>query len=113
VKPRSIRALAIAYYDSAAFKALKPITKGVYRNIIERFCRAVDRGGEPYGDKSAITLKIKDVQKLMERRVSPWRWVSIPGRRCRTSSRWASSTILYENWIREHKRYRDSVCLCV
>ena len=36
VKPRSIRALAIAYYDSAAFKALKPITQGVYRNIIER-----------------------------------------------------------------------------
>jgi hypothetical protein len=55
VKPRSIRALAIAYYDSAAFKALKPITQGVYRNIIERFCQEVDKEGQPFGDKSAIT----------------------------------------------------------
>ena len=39
IVPRSIRALAIAYYDSASFKALKPITQGVYRNIIDRFCR--------------------------------------------------------------------------
>jgi hypothetical protein len=68
VKPRSIRALAIAYYDSAAFKALKPITQGVYRNIIEAFCREIDREGQPYGDKSAITVKTKDVEKLMERR---------------------------------------------
>lgn len=68
VKPRSIRALAIAYYDSAAFKALKPNTKGVYRNIIERFCREVDREGQPYGDKSAVSLKTKNVEKLMEAR---------------------------------------------
>ena len=66
VKPRSIRALAIAYYDSAAFKALKPITQGVYRNIIERFCRETDRDGEPYGDKSAVTIKANHVEKLME-----------------------------------------------
>ena len=40
VVPRSIRALAIAYYDSAAFKALDAdSTQGVYRNIIDRFCR--------------------------------------------------------------------------
>ena len=45
VKPRSIHALAIAYYDSAAFRALKPITQGVYRNIIERFCRETDGDG--------------------------------------------------------------------
>ena len=42
IVPRSIRALAIAYYDSASFKALKPITQGVYRNIIDRFCRETD-----------------------------------------------------------------------
>jgi integrase len=65
VKPRSIWALAIAYYDSAAFKALKPITQGVYRNIIERFCREVDREGECYGDKSAVTLKAKHIEKMM------------------------------------------------
>src|SRR4051795_7483680 len=32
VLPRSLRALAIAYYGGPAFKALKPITQGVYRN---------------------------------------------------------------------------------
>jgi integrase len=68
VIPRSIRALAISYYDSAAFKALKPITQGVYRNIIERFCRQTDREGHPYGDKSAITMTAHHVEKLMEAR---------------------------------------------
>ncbi len=66
--PRSIRALAIAYYDSAAFKALKPITQGVYRNIIDRFCRETDKDGQTYGDKSAVTMKAKHVEKLMEAR---------------------------------------------
>ncbi len=69
VIPRSIRALAIAYYDSVAFKiGLKPITQGVYRNIIERFCRDTDKNGQPYGDKSAVTLKAPNVEKLMQAR---------------------------------------------
>jgi len=70
VRSRSIRALAIAYFDSAAFRALKPITKGVYRNIIERFCRETDREGQAYGDKSAITMTTTTVEKLMEMRAS-------------------------------------------
>ena len=70
VIPRSIRALAIAYYDSASFKALKPITQGVYRNIIERFCRDTDKLGHPYGDKSAVTLKANDIEKLMDVRAA-------------------------------------------
>jgi integrase len=65
VKPRSIRALAIAYYDSAPFKALKPITQGVYRNIIDRFCRETDKEGQAYGDKSAVTMMAHHVEKLM------------------------------------------------
>jgi hypothetical protein len=68
VIPRSIRALAVAYYDSAPFKALKPITQGVYRNIIDRFCRETDKDGQPYGDKSAVTIKAHHVEKLMEAR---------------------------------------------
>lgn len=68
VIPRSIHALAVAYYDSAAFKALKPITKTVYRNIIERFCRETDKDGRPYGDKSAVAMKGQHVEKLMEAR---------------------------------------------
>jgi integrase len=68
VIPRSIRALAIAYYDSAPFKALKPITQRVYCNIIDRFCREIDKDGQPYGDKSAITMTGPHVEKLMEAR---------------------------------------------
>lgn len=68
IVPRSIRALAVAYYDSAAFKALKPITQGVYRNIIDRFCREADHSGQICGDKSAITIKSLHVEKLMEAR---------------------------------------------
>jgi integrase len=70
VRPRSIRALAIAYYDSASFKALKPITQGVYRNIIERFCHETDKDSQPYGDKSAVTIKGQHVEKLMEVRAA-------------------------------------------
>src|SRR5262245_39239824 len=68
VVARSIRALAIAYYDSAAFKGLKPITQGVYRNIIDRFCRETDEDGQPFGDKSAVTIKAQHIEKLMEAR---------------------------------------------
>jgi hypothetical protein len=66
VVARSIRALAITYYESAAFNALKPITQGVYRNIIERFCREMDKDGELYGDKSAITIKPHHIEQLMK-----------------------------------------------
>jgi integrase len=69
VVPRSIHSLAIAYYDSAAFKALNSdSTQGVYRNIIERFCHETDKEGQTYGDKSAVTMKAKHVEKLMEAR---------------------------------------------
>jgi integrase len=69
VVPRSIRALSIAYYDSAAFKALNPdSTQGVYRNIIDRFCRETDKDGQPYGDKSAVTIKSNHIEKIMEAR---------------------------------------------
>jgi integrase len=69
VVPRSIRALAIAYYDSAAFKALDAdSTQGVYRNIIDRFCREIDKAGKPCGDKSAVTMKSHHIEKLMEAR---------------------------------------------
>jgi integrase len=67
VVPRSIHALAIEYYDSAAFKSLKPITQGVYKNIIERFCREIHAPtGQAYGDWSAVTLNSQHIEKLME-----------------------------------------------
>jgi len=70
VIPRSIRSLANAYYDSAAFGALKPITQGVYRNIIERFCRETHSDGQAYGDKSAVTLTSHHVEQLMQVRAN-------------------------------------------
>jgi integrase len=72
VKPRSIHALAIAYYDSRAFNDLKPHTQSVYRNIIERFCHQTDGAGQPYGDKSAVALMSRHIEQLMEaRRATP------------------------------------------
>jgi integrase len=68
VMPRSIRALAIAYYDSAAFKALNLSTQGVYRNIIDRFCRETDKEGQTHGEKSAAKMKPKHVESLMDAR---------------------------------------------
>ena len=70
VIPRSIRSLANAYYDSAAFGALKPITQGVYRNIIEKFCRETHSDGQTYGDKSAVTLTSHHVEQLMQVRAN-------------------------------------------
>ncbi len=66
--PRSLRALAVAYYDSAAFKALKPITQGVYRNVIDAFCKTLDANGTPYADKPAAGIKQKHVEALMDLR---------------------------------------------
>jgi integrase len=69
VVPRSIHALAIAYFDGAAFKALNAdSTQQVYRNIIERFCRETDKDGQRCGDKSAVTIKAKHIEHLMQTR---------------------------------------------
>jgi integrase len=68
VIPRSIRALAAEYYKSAAYKALKPITQGVYRNIIEKFCREVGEDGKPHGDRNAATMPQDKLEQIIGRR---------------------------------------------
>jgi len=68
VVARSIRALAIAYYDSAAFKALSPSTQRVYRNIMDRFCRETDKAGQRHGDKDAAKMEARHIESLMEAR---------------------------------------------
>jgi len=68
VKPGTIRALAVSYYNSVAFRSMKPSTQSVYRNIIERFCRETDKEGREYGDKRAATLQREHVVKLMAAR---------------------------------------------
>ncbi|MBR1362802.1 integrase [Bradyrhizobium ottawaense] len=71
VVARSLRALAIAYYESPAFKALdRDSTQGVYRNIIDKLCRETDKDGQPYGDKSAVTLKSHHIEKMMDERAA-------------------------------------------
>src|SRR5262245_64940462 len=49
--PGTIRALAVSYYNSLAFRSMKPITQSVYRNRIDRFCSEKDKDGKEFGDK--------------------------------------------------------------
>jgi len=68
VKAGTLRALAVSYYGDLAFRSLKPITQSTYRNIIDRFCRDLDKGGQAFGEKSAKTLQRVHVVKLMAAR---------------------------------------------
>ena len=68
VKPGTFRALAVSYYNSAAFRSMKASTQGVYRNIIDRFCEEVDKKDHKYGDKHAATLLREHVVALMAMR---------------------------------------------
>jgi integrase len=68
VRPGSIRALSVSYFNSLAFRTLKANTQSVRRNIIDRFCREADKDGQQYGAKSAATLRREHVIKLMAAR---------------------------------------------
>ena len=68
VKPGTIRALAVSYYNSVTFRSMKASTQGVYRNIIDRFCEEADRKGQKYGDKHVATLQREHVVTLMAMR---------------------------------------------
>jgi integrase len=61
--PRSMNALIAAYYTSADFKALRPSSAKLYRQILERF-----RG--TYGDHDAAGMKSSNVRKLLADRSS-------------------------------------------
>ena len=60
-KPGTIRALAVSYFNSLAFRSMKPSTQSVYRNIVDRFCAE-------HGEKRAATLKRDHIIKLMATR---------------------------------------------
>ena len=77
IKPGTIRALAVSYYNSAGqiqnsecvgFKSLKPNTQAVYRNIIDRFCDETGKTGVKYGDMSAAGLQREHIIKFMAAR---------------------------------------------
>src|SRR5262245_47335413 len=57
----TIRALAVSFYNSHAFRSLKPSSQAIYRRIIDAFCRE-------HGDKRAADLRREHVTKLMAAR---------------------------------------------
>lgn len=67
-KAGSIRALAIGYFSSLAFRSMKRNSQYVRRKIIDRFCAEADKHGQKYGDKSAVTLQREHIVKLMTAR---------------------------------------------
>src|SRR5262245_56433801 len=68
VKPGTMRALAVSYYNSFSFLQMKASTQSVYRNIIDRFCEETDKEGSKFGAKSAATLQREHIIKLMATR---------------------------------------------
>ena len=68
VKQGSFAALAASYFASPAFLTMKPSTKGVYRNAIDRLCRSKDNDGNEIGTKSAATLRREHIVKMMAAR---------------------------------------------
>lgn len=77
VRPGTMRALAVSYFNSAGqiqnsecvgFRSLKPITQGVYRNIIDNFCEEAGTTGIKIGDMPAAGLRKEHIIKFMAAR---------------------------------------------
>jgi integrase len=60
VRPGTMAALALSYFASPEFSALRPSSRSIYRYIIERLCRE-------HGDKRAADMKREHVVRLMAR----------------------------------------------
>jgi integrase len=56
--PGTLRALAVSYFASPAFRMTRPSTQYTYRNIIDRFCAE-------HGDKRVALLQREHVIKLL------------------------------------------------
>jgi integrase len=67
-QPGTMRALAISYFASPAFRSLKPRSQYIYRSAIERFCRNLDQTGSQYGDKPVAGLRREHVVKIVAAR---------------------------------------------
>ena len=68
IKPGTMRALAVSYFNSLAFQSLKASTQRNSRNIIESFCRAKGTTGICYGDMPAGSMRREHIVKLMAQR---------------------------------------------
>ena len=62
-RPGSISALVVAYYASAEFQQLRPITQSTYRNVIDRF-RA------EHGDKPVSQLQSQHIRRILDQRAA-------------------------------------------
>jgi integrase len=67
-KQGSFAALAASYFASTTYLALKPKTKGIYNNAIERLCKSTDKNGTAIGTLGAATLRREHVMALMAAR---------------------------------------------
>jgi integrase len=64
-KPGSMRALAVSYFQSVAYRSMAARTQRVYRNMIERFCEQTDKEGNSFGDKRAALIGREHVVRLI------------------------------------------------
>jgi integrase len=70
VKPGTMRALAVFYFNSIAHRSMAPSTQSVYRNIIERFCEDKGATGVAYGDMPAAGMRREHIVRLMAARAA-------------------------------------------
>jgi hypothetical protein len=63
--PGSMQALAISYYGSAQYLAMKASSQRVRRNIIEKFFRETDANGQRNADKRAALLQREHIVRFM------------------------------------------------
>jgi hypothetical protein len=61
--PGTLRALAVSYFASPAFRTTRPSTQYTYRNIIDRLCIE-------HGDKRVALLQPEHVIKLLAARAA-------------------------------------------
>lgn len=61
VAPGSMEALILAYYNSAAFSSLKPITQATYKGVLEGMRRS-------FGSLPVSTLKARNIEAIMSSR---------------------------------------------
>ena len=65
-KAGSFAALATSYFDSPAYMTMKPATKRLYGNAIERWCKTKDSNGNEVGTLSAATLRPHHLEDMMK-----------------------------------------------
>jgi len=65
VRPGTIHAVALSYFNSFAFRTVRPSSQKFYRSTIERFCRATSGNGMAYGDMPVAGMGREHVVRLM------------------------------------------------